>query len=123
MWNKHFALPTVISKLRSIKEGVFMSDRDIGEMFLIFILVKEVRPYYGVDITHTRSEYHMEWEGNMGSKWDIRERKIMGLMVSPYHPWQTVLISRGVALGDRKRKYDPFRRFEVVLNLPRYPGY
>ena len=49
-------------------------------MFLNFMLGKEVMPYSGVDITHTRSKYHNEQEGSRQSNWETQERKIMGLM-------------------------------------------
>ena len=38
-----------------------MTDRDIREMFLNFMLSKDVRPYYRVDIINVRAEE--EWEG------------------------------------------------------------
>ena len=37
--------------MRSTEEGTYMADTDIGGMFLNVILRKEVRPYYGVDIS------------------------------------------------------------------------
>ena len=33
-----------------------MTDKDIGEMFLNFMLIKEVRPYFGVVISKVRTE-------------------------------------------------------------------
>ena len=59
-----------------------MIEMDAGEMFLNFMLGKEVMAYCGVDITHTRSKYYQEQEGSRQSNWETRERNIMGLMDS-----------------------------------------
>ena len=54
-----------------------MEDRDIGEIFLNFMLSKEVRPYCGVDISNYRIE--KGWERGRPGGWDIWEREMMGL--------------------------------------------
>ena len=41
-WAPHFALPTVRSTLRAVERGTFMAERDIGEIFLNFMLSEEV---------------------------------------------------------------------------------
>ena len=72
LWDPHFDLPIVSNTLSSIEEGAFMADRNMGEIFLNFIMGKELRPYCGGDITHTRSGDNLEWEGISQSNWEIR---------------------------------------------------
>ena len=43
-------LSTVISTFRAVDRFKYMADRDIGEIFLNFMLSEEVRPYCGFDI-------------------------------------------------------------------------
>ena len=51
----HFDLPMVQTTLRVIEEGTYVADKDIGKMFLNFMLRKEVRPYCGVVISNTNT--------------------------------------------------------------------
>ena len=88
IWATHFALPTVGSTIWAVKRGMIMSDRDIGEMFLNFMLSEEVRSFYGVDITNVRTEE--EWEKHRSGGWEMWERKMMGLTESHYHTCQTL---------------------------------
>ena len=78
MWDPHFALQT-----RAIDEGTYVADRDIGEMFLNFMLSKYVSPYFRVDINNMITE--KEWGRCRLGGWGIWESKIMGLADSPYH--------------------------------------
>ena len=48
LWDPHFALPMAVSTLCAVEKGKFMADRDIGEMFLNFMLSEEFRPFCGV---------------------------------------------------------------------------
>ena len=59
-WAPHFALPTAESTLWAVERGNFMADRDIGEMFIKFMLSEEVRSFYEVDVTNVITE--QEWE-------------------------------------------------------------
>ena len=54
-----------------------MAYRDVWEMFLNLIMGKEASPFYGVDITHMRSEDNQEYEGSSKSNWEIWEIKMM----------------------------------------------
>ena len=62
LWATHSPLPMVRNTLRETEEGTYMEDRDIREMFLNFILSKDVRTYCGVDISNMRTEE--EWGGS-----------------------------------------------------------
>ena len=51
VWAPWFPMPTVVSRLWSVVAGTFMTDCDVEEMFLNFMLEPELRPYAGVDLT------------------------------------------------------------------------
>jgi len=53
LWAAHFGLPVVQYTLRSLLKGYFQYDMDVGEMFLNFLLNESLRPYAGVDVSHT----------------------------------------------------------------------
>ena len=53
-WEPHFNLLSVGSTLWAMERGTLMSDRNIGEMFLNFMLSEEVRSLCGVDVTNMR---------------------------------------------------------------------
>ena len=63
--------------------GTYIYDWEIGEKFPNFMLIEEVRPYCGVDINQVRIEEGQQKERIGG--WEIWERKIMGIMYSPYN--------------------------------------
>ena len=50
------SLPTVQTTLMETEEVTYMADKDIGKMFLDFMLRNEVRPYFGVDIRNAWTE-------------------------------------------------------------------
>jgi hypothetical protein len=52
MWAPWFALPTIITLLMALELGTFMSDLDIAEMFLNFMLEEKCQRLTGVDLTH-----------------------------------------------------------------------
>jgi hypothetical protein len=51
MWVPRFVLPTLNTHLRAVEEHTFMADVDVGEMFLNFVLHKDLRSVSGVDLT------------------------------------------------------------------------
>ena len=66
LWEPHFALPKVGSTLQAVERGTLMADRDIGEMLLNFMLSKELRSFYGMDITNVRKEEEREKHRGQG---------------------------------------------------------
>jgi hypothetical protein len=51
LWAPWLPLPTVDSLLRSVVPGTFMSNNDVGEMFLNFVLHSSIQERCGVDLT------------------------------------------------------------------------
>ena len=60
LWEPHFALTTVESILGAVKRGTITSYRDIGEIFMNFMISKEVRSLCGVDVKNLRTEEKCE---------------------------------------------------------------
>jgi hypothetical protein len=78
IWVPRFFLPTVRTPLRAVDENTFMVHVDIGEMFLRFILHRELRALAGVNLSH-----YFEG-GKEGPLWEAWQRAAMGLRSSPY---------------------------------------
>jgi hypothetical protein len=82
LWAPWFPLPTLETLLRSVEPGTFMPDNDVGEMFLNFMLHKDVRKLCGVNFTL----YYPEELKESGLKvlWEERwQRCTMGLRTYP----------------------------------------
>ena len=74
-------MPTVVSHLRSVVAGTFMTDCDVGEMFLNFMLELDLRPYAGVDLTCVFPEDVSANDPVIRGWW---ERMLMGFLPSSY---------------------------------------
>jgi hypothetical protein len=86
---------------------------DVGEMFLNFILHKDLRSVSGVDLTC----YFPSEDGK--PLWDIWQRAAMGLKSSPYQATQAMGFAKEVTIrGDRSNPDNVFRWDRVQLNLP-----
>ena len=111
-----FPLPTLDTLQRSIEPGTFMSDNDVGEMFLNFMLHEDLRKLCGVDFTL----YYPEELESSASRviWERWQRCAMGLRHSPYQAVQGLLWAEEVILGDRRDKENVFQWDRVQLNLP-----
>ena len=120
LWAPWFPFPTIESMLRAVEPGTYMSDNDVGEMFLNFMLHEEVRELCGVDFTlyfpkEVNEERRVLWE-----RWS---RCAMGLRTSPYQAIQAMMWAKEVIMGDRHDPNNVFRWQRLVLNLPGMPTY
>ena len=91
-----FPLRTVESHLRSVVEGTWLADEDLGEMFYNFCLDQNVRAYTGVDI----GVYFEDVEEGK-RLWAAWTRLIMGLKPSPYISTHQLLRADTYLVGDR----------------------
>jgi hypothetical protein len=112
IWMPSFVLPTIQSHLRQVEAGTYMCDLDVGEMFLNFILHKEIRSMAGVDLTH----YFPQPGG--GTLWECWHRAAMGLTSSPYQACQGMGFAEEVIRGDRLDATNIFWWDRVRMNLP-----
>jgi hypothetical protein len=116
LWAPWFPLPTLETLLRSVESGTYMSDNDVGEMFLNFMLHEDIRKLCGVDFTL----YYPEELESSGLKviWERWQRCAMGLRTSPYQAIQALLWVEELILGDRLEEKNVFRWNRLHLNLP-----
>ena len=119
-WVPKFVLPTLHSHLRCVEEGTYMSDVDIGEMFLNFKLHPDLVPLCGVDFTLYFGE---ECGSGQKTLWEAWKRAGMGFKFSPYQTFGGILVADEVIEGDRKDPRNVFRWDAVRLNLPGSKGY
>jgi hypothetical protein len=85
MWVPCFVLPTVNTHLWAVEEQTFMADVDVGEMFLNFVMHKELRSLSGVDLTC----FFPLADG--APVWETWQQVAMGLKLSPTRllkPWE-----------------------------------
>ena len=93
-----------------------MSDMDIGEMFLNFILHESMQALCGVDLSSFFGE--LDKAGTPVKLWERWTRAAMGLKSSPYQAVQAMLVAKEVIKGDRLDPNNAFRWDKVRLNLP-----
>jgi hypothetical protein len=120
LWAPHFGLPFVKHTVRSLMPGYLQCDMDIGEMFLNFMLHKDLRALSGVDLKHARSEDVKDeaWERTRPGPFERWCRNWMGLRDSPYRSIQQLIRLKMDAYGDSRDRTNPFHWEKVVLNLP-----
>ena len=115
IWVPSFPLPTVDTMLRAVTYDTVMSDFDIGDCFLNFVLHETMQELCGIDLS--------EYFGNGGLLWERWVRAAMGLKSSPYQAVQAIMVAKEVVLGDRMDTKNAFRWDDVVLNLPGSASY
>jgi hypothetical protein len=98
-----------------------MTDRDVGDMFLNFQLHRSVVPFTGVDLS---SLY--EGSDEVGPRWAVWDRNLMGFAASPYNSIKMALVAEEICKGNRHeegvgidgKEFNPFQWRRVRLNLP-----
>jgi hypothetical protein len=97
-----FFLPTLRTHLRAVDENTYMADVDIGEMFLNFILHRELQALAGVDLTHYfPADAKDTPDGRATKVWETWQRAAMGLRSSPYQAVQAMGVAEEVIRGSR----------------------
>ena len=126
VWVPSFWLPTIDSLVRALDKNSWMTDRDVGDMFLNFQLHKDVVPFTGVDLS---SLYDNSEE--LGPRWAVWDRNLMGFAASPYNSIKMALVAEEICKGDRfetgvgwdGKELNPFQWKRIQLNLPGTRGY
>ena len=121
VWVPTFWLPTIDSLIRTLDRYSWMTDRDVGDMFLNFKLHRTVGPYTGVDLS---ALYDSDEEP--GPRWAVWDRNLMGFASSPYSSVKMALIVDEVCrgnwheegLGLDGKELNPFQWKSIRLNLP-----
>lgn len=119
VWAPWFALPTVDTHLRSTIPNTYMCDIDLSEMFLNFMLDKDLRAYAGVDF----SKLFKEEIEKGGTLWECWVRMLMGFKPSPYLTTREMRRVEEFLMGDVTNENNVFRWKTVVFNLPGSKNY
>lgn len=120
LWAPWFCLPTLEGLLRSVGEGTWMGDNDIGEQFHNFVLHASLQPYCGIDLTRLFPERAAAGSGTVWERWT---RAPMGVMQSPYQAAQGMIWWEQSVRGDRHDAKNPLRWAKVILNIPGSAAY
>ena len=86
VWVPRFYMPTLTSHLRTVVEGTYMCDVDIGEMFLNFMLHPTLRTLCGVDLSNYKvdlTSLEVPTDPEAAKTWLSWNRIAMGLKWSP----------------------------------------
>ena len=118
VWTPSFWLPTAATLLRMLDENSLMQDRDIGEMFLNFMLSRDARKFTGVDLRPLGLT-----EEECPRLWLVWVRNLMGFKSSPYGSVRTYLIAEEIIRGDPNDESNAFQWSDVRMNLPGTHGY
>ena len=121
VWAPPFWLPTIDTLVRGTNKDSWMTDRDVGDMFLNFQLHESVVPYTGVDLSSLYED-----KDDAGPRWAVWDRNLMGFASSPYASIRMALVVEEVCRGDRHenglgldgKELNPFQWDHVRLNLP-----
>ena len=121
VWVPTFWLPTIESLIRTLDQNSWMTDRDVGDMFLNFKLHWTVGPYTGVDLSPI-----YENDEEPGPRWAVWDRNLMGFAASPYSSVKMALVVEEVCRGNRReegvgldgKELNPFQWRVIRLNLP-----
>ena len=123
VWVPSFWLPSIDTLVRNVGSESWMTDRDVGDMFLNYQLHEEVRPFTAVDLSCLRA--------GDGPAWAVWDRNLMGFAASPYNSIKMALVAEEVCKGDRRdtrvgldgKELNPFQWDRIELNLPGTEGY
>ena len=120
-WILPFWLPTIDTLVRGVDEKSWMTDRDMGDMFLNFQLHASAVAFTGVDLTPLYDD-----PSEVGPRSAVWDRNLMGFAPSPYNCVKMALIVEEIIKGDRRlsdkgidgRDANPFQWETVHCNLP-----
>ena len=101
VWVPGFWLPKIWAFLRMVGFLSWMSDLEVGELFLNYILHLTLQPFCGADLMHYFPDKIPDGEDSLIEAW---LRTGMGFKWSPYQAVQGVMVLDEVIGGDR---FDP----------------
>ena len=117
VWALSFALPSINSLLRIIDMSTLMSNRDMGEMLLNFMLDPRIWKYAAIDLgplgfSHDKCRH----------RWMVWARNLMGFKPSPYNSVKMYLVAEEILRGDRLDLSNAIQYDHIRLNLPGTAG-
>jgi hypothetical protein len=96
-----------------------MSDLDVGEMFLNFVLHSDLRALCGMDLT----KYGGTIQEFETVTWEVWQQAAMGLKPSPYQAVQGMMVAEQVIKENYSDPSNPFRWDTVRMDLPGTKNY
>ena len=115
VWDPWFSLPTIDSKLRSVKSDTYMCDCDGSDIFLNLMLHPEIRSHAGVDLTHFYPEELVKSNRWVKARW---EKMMMVYSPLPYFVAKDLLIVEIITKCCRFDFEKVYQWKDVTLNLP-----
>jgi hypothetical protein len=121
VWVPSFWLPTIKSLVCGFDSNSWMTDRDVGDMFLNFQLHEDVVPYMGVYLSTLYDKPE-----DPGPRWAFWDRNLMGFAAYPYNAIKMALVAKEVCkgnchetgMGSDGKELNPFQWDWIKLNLP-----
>jgi hypothetical protein len=125
-WVPSFWLPTIDSLVRALNKESWMTNRNVGDMFLNYQLHCTAVLYTGVDLSFLYKN-----EDEVGPRWAVWDKNLMRFVASPYNSIKMALVAEEVCRGDRHeqglgtdgRELNPFQWGSIQLNLLGLEGY
>jgi hypothetical protein len=78
IWVPAFWLPTIDLHVWVVDKGSWMTDRDVGDMFLNYQLHEDIHPFTAMDL----SCFYEDPE-EAGARWAVWDRNLMGFAALP----------------------------------------
>jgi hypothetical protein len=91
VWSPSFWLPTIDTLVRAVDQDSWMTDQDVGNMFLNFQLHRTAKPFTGIDLS---SLY--ESDEDVGPRWAVWDCNLMGFAASPYNSIKMALVAEEI---------------------------
>jgi hypothetical protein len=115
LWAPWSALPAIRTLFRALEFGTFMSDLDIAEMFLNFMLEAKCQMLVGADLTHYTEKD--EGAGGGAIHLEMWGRCLLGATVPHYLTAQGMGHANDMIMGEPRELSNTFHWFMVRLNL------
>ncbi len=96
VWVPTFWLPTIDLPVQNIRCNSWMTDRDVGDVFLNYQLQEDVCPHMGID-------FLCLYKGPMKAspRWVVQDRNLMGFVALPYNSIKMALVAEEEWKGNR----------------------
>ncbi len=95
VWVPTFWLPTIDTLVRGVDRGSWMTNRDVGDMFLNYQLHEDVRLFTAVNLACL-----YEGPDEPGPRWAVWDRNLMGFVGLPYNSIKMALVAEEICKGD-----------------------
>ena len=110
-----FALPKIDTMTWQTLTGTWLADNNYGDMFLNFLMHKDLQWYCGIDLTQLFPKLIEEGNDCVLICW---LQNAMGLKLLPYHCVQGALRAKQIVKGNRRDPKNTFQLDHIEENLP-----